>query len=135
MDLKQYSQEAVLTCKNLSSKDHDLHMILGIITEAGELADVYKKALAYGKEIDEVNVQEEIGDLMWYIANFCTMNGYDLEQILSANIAKLRVRYPERFSAESALNRDLDKESETLKLATGRAKQILFELGYSKEED
>ena len=32
----------------------------------------------------------------------------------SKNIMKLRARYPEKFTTEDALNRDLDKEAEAL---------------------
>ena len=61
---------------------HAVHMIMGMVTEVGELQDIYKKNLAYGKPIDEVNEKEEIGDLMWYVANHCRNKGWDLEKIL-----------------------------------------------------
>jgi NTP pyrophosphatase (non-canonical NTP hydrolase) len=90
--------------------EDDLHMILGMLTEVGELADVFKKYMAYQKQIDWVNVKEEVGDLLWYVSNFCNINGFDLEEILQTNINKLRARYPEKFTQENAINRDLDKE-------------------------
>lgn len=93
---------------------HEVHMAMGIVTEAGELIDVYKKNLAYGKAIDEVNLQEEIGDLMWYIARFVKIKGYDLEAIMATNIEKLKARYPEKFTSTDAINRDLKKEREIL---------------------
>ena len=55
---------------------HSIHMILGMLTEVGELADVYKKNLAYKRPLDWPNIKEELGDLMWYIANFCTPKQY-----------------------------------------------------------
>lgn len=93
---------------------HAVHMIMGMVTEVGELQDIYKKHLAYGKPIDEVNEQEEIGDLMWYIGVHCKNKGWDLEDILERNIKKLQARYPEKFNSDNALNRDLDKEREIL---------------------
>lgn len=167
-------------------KNH-MHMCLGIITEAGELADIFKKELAYGKPIDKANLKEEIGDLTWYIANLAThhdfkldvfsefkglpadLNGYikkmdqdgfntaltvlefgkiahsivhrhpcmihhnnflrsrigemlsaltmicilqdvNFEECLDLNINKLKVRFPEKFTEENALNRDLEAE-------------------------
>lgn len=92
----------------------DLHMVLGIQTEAAEIADVYKKHIAYGKDLDLVNVKEEIGDILWYIANLCTLKGWDLGEILQSNIDKLEIRYPEKFTNENALNRDLKEERKVL---------------------
>ena len=91
-----------------------IHMLMGIVTEAGELTDPFKKHLAYGKEIDMVNVKEEVGDLMWYIANFCNINGFDLEEIMATNIAKLQTRYPDKFKPGDAINRDITRERNLL---------------------
>jgi NTP pyrophosphatase (non-canonical NTP hydrolase) len=90
------------------------HMLLGIITELGELADVFKKSLAYDSLIDWTNVKEEIGDMMFYIAGFCLRHNIDLENIINVNVAKLETRYPEKFSNWRANNRDLDKERDIL---------------------
>ena len=45
-----------------------LHGVLGVVTEAGEIADVLKKHLIYGKTLDKVNLKEELGDVAWYVA-------------------------------------------------------------------
>jgi NTP pyrophosphatase (non-canonical NTP hydrolase) len=115
MDIKEYVEKAGRTDAPLSSPmEHDVHMIFGMLTEIGELADIFKKNLAYKKEIDWINVKEEVGDLMWYTANFCKANEFDLEKILETNIDKLIARYPEKFTEEKANNRDLDAEREVL---------------------
>lgn len=41
---------------------------------------------------------------------FCTILGIDFYTALDLNIAKLKARYPEKFTEEAALNRDLDAE-------------------------
>lgn len=115
MEIKEYSEQAKRTLADLNNKELDnIHMVLGIFTEGGELADVFKKNLAYGKPIDWINVQEEIGDLMWYIANFCNINNFDLEKIIENNIKKLRSRYPEKFTEYDAINRNLEQERKVL---------------------
>lgn len=43
------------------------HAALGMITESAEFADMLKKHLFYGKNLDEVNLREEIGDLLWTV--------------------------------------------------------------------
>ena len=115
MNLKEYAIEANRTMSECETPLlDDLHMILGMQTEAAEIADVYKKNIAYGKDLDLVNVKEEIGDLMWYIVNLCTLNGWNLEDIMQTNIDKLKARFPEKFTNENALNRDLDIERRIL---------------------
>jgi NTP pyrophosphatase (non-canonical NTP hydrolase) len=114
MDIKEYSEKASRTLASTLPYLNNLHMILGMVTETGELADIFKKDLAYGKSIDWVNAQEEIGDLMWYIANFCNMNNFDLEAIMENNIKKLQTRYPEKFTQQDAINRNLSAERKVL---------------------
>lgn len=91
-----------------------LHVAMGLVTEAGEFLDVLKKHVFYGKPIDRVNLKEELGDSSWYERIGCDELevGY-LENIL-VNIQKLRARYPEKFTEEKAINRELGKEREIL---------------------
>lgn len=120
MNLEKYGIEAKRTMSECETPLlDDLHMILGIQTESAEIADVYKKNIAYGKDLDLVNVKEEIGDLMWYIVNLCTLKGWDLEDIMHTNINKLKARFPEKFTNENALNRDLDLERAILETERG----------------
>lgn len=170
MKLREYQIEAKRTCPSLGSFEKDiLHMFLGVNTEIGEVLDVFKKNLAYGKEIDRVNLEEEIGDICWYFANQMTFEEYDIDfeitsimedysnlnqiemcyqlfefsrlfnvedsswfdlwqelydlasalnidlhKALERNINKLKVRFPEKFTQENALNRDLEAERKIL---------------------
>jgi NTP pyrophosphatase (non-canonical NTP hydrolase) len=115
MELDDYVKWTENTCAKLETKQEDIfHMLFGITTEVGELTDIFKKALAYGKVIDWINVDEELGDLMFYIASFCRINNISLNNIINKNVAKLEGRYPEKFSEYRALNRDLEKEREIL---------------------
>lgn len=111
MDIKTYQEEARRTTAPLESElMNSLHYISGVVTEAGELLDVLKKNIAYGKPIDYVNMKEEVGDLMWYIINLCDLYNWNIEEIMETNINKLRIRYPEKFNSEKAINRDLSAE-------------------------
>jgi len=112
MNLKEYS---IYAMKTLTPRDyqieHDIHMLMGMSTEVGELTDVYKKHLFYNKKLDVTNIKEEIGDLMWYVVNFCSIHGYDLETILEQNVQKLKTRYPNgTFEAKKANDRNLFME-------------------------
>ena len=115
MEISKYQAEAARTCANIDGGIlDDLHMVLGMQTEAAEIADAYKKTIAYKKELDLVNVKEELGDILWYIANMCNMHDWDLRDIMQTNIDKLKARYPEKFTEEHAINRNLEKEREIL---------------------
>lgn len=115
MNFKEYQDETKRTAPFLGSDFLDqLHMAIGISTEAGELLDTYKKAFAYGKDLDLVNIKEEIGDLFWYTSNLMRMLDIDFDEILITNVAKLRARYKEGFSQEEAINRDLVNERQIL---------------------
>lgn len=72
-----------------------LHGALGCGTEAGELLDAVKRATFYGKPVDAVNVVEECGDLLWYIAIALDAVGATMGQAMARNVAKLRARYPD----------------------------------------
>lgn len=91
-----------------------LHAGLGLVTEVGELNDIIKKFLFYGKEIDVINLLEEVGDIMWYIFFLSARVGINLDECIAMNLEKLKKRFPEKFTEEKANNRDLDSERETL---------------------
>lgn len=93
-----------------------LHAVMGIVTEAGELMDQLKRVIFYGKELDTVNVDEELGDLKFYLQLACNVRGVTLEEITERNRAKLNKRYEKKFTEKEALNRNLDAEREILEL-------------------
>jgi NTP pyrophosphatase (non-canonical NTP hydrolase) len=91
-----------------------LHGAMGLCTEAGEIQDLLKRTFFYGKTFDPINLQEELGDALWYIALLCNAMNWSLEQIMQQNIAKLQARYPEQFTVQHAVNRDLSAERTVL---------------------
>lgn len=99
-------------CNNVATRL--THAALGMNTEAGEFLDVIKKYLFYGKDIDYVNLREELGDLCWYIGLACDVLDTNFDEVQRQNITKLEARYPEKFDANMAVNRDLDKERKVL---------------------
>ena len=90
-----------------------VHAIYGICTEAGEISEAFLKAAESGN-FDEVNLKEEAGDLMWYLAMLFREIGTNFPDIAATNINKLEARFPEKFTQEKAYNRDLDTEREIL---------------------
>lgn len=164
MNIKEYQILAERTCPSLGSLELDLlHMDMGVNTEIAEAIDAIKKNIAYGKELDIVNIQEEISDTCWYLVNKARLDNKELKDVfyvgvkpsfdkvelarllmeflwhyntkyftveeeidrllyistgfqlnfyqgLDNNINKLKIRFPNNFSTEKALNRDLISE-------------------------
>lgn len=92
-----------------------LHACMGITTECGELMDVLKKYLIYGKPIDKINVMEEDGDLRWYLSLLEFAMNFTQDESQERNIAKLKARFPNKFTEFDALNRNLEKERKILR--------------------
>lgn len=94
-----------------------LHAILGIISEGGELLEMFIKNKTRGIGVDRVNAIEEGGDILWFCQLlFKSMNG-TMEEAMQANILKLAKRFPDGFSEEMALVRDQDGERDVLERA------------------
>lgn len=94
------------TAKDMGSMQLNLiHASLGISGEGGEFADAVKKHAVYNKPLDAENCIEELGDLLWYVALAAETLGVSLGEIMQRNIAKLQVRYPDKYSDAAAVAR------------------------------
>lgn len=116
MTFPEYLKATPRTLNDLGTQeDNEMHMVLGVLSEAGEVAGAYKKNFAYGVELDRINVSEELGgDVMWYISNWYNIANFSIYRSMYSNIAKLKIRYPDGFSEEKALNRDKEAERQCL---------------------
>lgn len=114
--LKTEASDASKIIPRLEQNWRLLHALIGINTENGELQDQFKKHIFYGKPLDSINLIEELGDLMWYVALACDELSVSFDQVFERNIAKLQVRYKDacKFTETQALNRDLEKERKIL---------------------
>jgi NTP pyrophosphatase (non-canonical NTP hydrolase) len=78
---------------------------LGLAGEAGEFANLVKKMTAHGHPFDSDALTDELGDVLWYLAEAATAAGLSLHAIAEQNVDKLRQRYPDGFSQENSINR------------------------------
>lgn len=90
-----------------------LHGILGHATESGEMLEALMKGLI-GAGFDGTNLMEEIGDSFWYDAILLRLYGKTFDDVQRTNIAKLRARFPNKFSEYDANNRNLEAERKIL---------------------
>lgn len=91
-----------------------LHAAMGLSTEANEVLDQLKRHIFYGKDIDNINLKEELGDIFWYAAIMADALSINFENIMATNISKLKKRYGEKFTENKALLRDLQHERQIL---------------------
>ena len=105
MEVIQYQELAARTL-NPALIDEQLkdHALKGMVGEIGEINSIYQKVYQ-GHEFDEEHVKKELGDLLWFIAEYCTAWGWNLDDICQMNIDKLRARFPDGFEVDKSLHR------------------------------
>lgn len=104
MHFADYQQQALETDKTgLSGAEAaQLVPLLGLAGEAGQLLSEYKKRLRDGPShvrfVDRV--REELGDILWYVANVASKYGLNLDDIAAANLAKTKARFGDENGVE-----------------------------------
>ena len=104
---REYLAEVLRTC-TLDAKDlHERVCLaaLGLVGEAGEVADLVKKHRYQGHRLDRLKLREELGDVLWYSMLLSHSLGYSLAEVIDSNIQKLRRRYPRGFEATRSRER------------------------------
>src|SRR5262249_43469004 len=101
LTFREYQKQAILTNR---VQGNDLQSIvvplLGLAGEAGSLLSEYKKWMREGDRYRPFTdqVAEELGDILWYLANIADKVGLDLQEIAEENLAKIA----DRFRAEQS---------------------------------
>ena len=103
-----YQIEAARTI-NYDLPIHDLiqHSLFGMCSEVGELNGLYQKKLV-GHEFNKEHAKKELGDVLWFIAEYCTAMGWTLGEVARLNIEKLKKRYPDGFNTDLSIHRGKD---------------------------
>lgn len=94
-----------------------LHGMIGLSNEAGEITSIIQKRYWYGKPISDeemaAKIKDEAGDVCWHLMQVLSSFGVKFSEVLEANLAKLKVRYPDAgWTEEACENRDRGKEAE-----------------------
>lgn len=88
---------------DFSKMHHALH---GMASEIGEIHGIYQKVYQGHTDCENEHLKKEVGDLLWFIAEYCTSLRWNLEDIMEMNIEKLKKRYPDGFDADKSVNRE-----------------------------
>lgn len=101
-----YQVQAARTINpRLSNGQLKAHALWGLAAEVGELQGLYQKKYQ-GHDFDHEHAKKELGDICWMVAEYATAQGWDLGEVMQANIDKLRARYPDGFDPEHSLHRE-----------------------------
>ena len=96
MTFEQYQKKSRGTAVYPEIEDKWVYPVLGLAGEAGEVANKVKKVwrddhgVITGKKRQEV--KEELGDVLWYLAQIATDFGLCLEEVAEYNLKKLYSR-------------------------------------------
>jgi NTP pyrophosphatase (non-canonical NTP hydrolase) len=88
MDMKEYQRLAATTDQNGADDPNGMMVaLLGLAGETGSLLTLYKKWLRDGDayQIMKERVAEELGDVLWYVADIATRAGIDLDDVATGN--------------------------------------------------
>ncbi len=100
--LAEYQLLCKATAKKFDSPEKEiLTWGLGITGEAGDVASCIKKTFAHDND-QRAGIRENIGDALWYAAMICNFFGWNMQDVLNENIAKLKARYPAGFTIPDA---------------------------------
>lgn len=102
-----YQENAARTANDKQDRDKRLTIAgLGLNGEAGEVADIIKKHIGHGHDLDVDMISDELGDVLWYIAEIASCLDLNIYDIAMNNIRKLVNRYPDGFSEERSKKRN-----------------------------
>lgn len=105
MTMNRYQGLAARTINpELDAAEQRLHALHGMVGEIGEMHSIYQK-LYQGHKFDEEHMKKELGDLLWFIAEYCTAMNWSMSEVAYLNIDKLRARFPEGFEVDKSLHR------------------------------
>lgn len=60
--------------QSLTFGEQKIHALHGMVGEIGEIHSIYQK-MYQGHAFEVDHVKKEFGDLLWFIAEYCTANG------------------------------------------------------------
>ena len=92
-DFNAYQRDSRKTWNLVLTNHPIVYPTLGLVNEAGELAGKVKKIFRdKGGQISEADreaLKQELGDVLWYLAQICTELDLPLEEVAEANLEKL----------------------------------------------
>jgi len=96
MDCDDYQSAALRTARDKDAPDELTHLVLGLVGEAGEIAEKIKKLVRDKNgdlaQLDRDDMAVELGDVLWYAAVLANFLGLSLNEVAQRNVDKLADR-------------------------------------------
>jgi NTP pyrophosphatase (non-canonical NTP hydrolase) len=96
MDCDDYQRAALRTARDRDAPDEFMHLVLGLVGEAGEIAEKIKKLIRDKNgdldRLDRADMAAELGDVLWYTAVLADFLDLSLDDIARRNVDKLADR-------------------------------------------
>ncbi len=93
MEFNEYQNKARETAFYPDKDNNFIYPTLGLVGEAGEVAEKIKKVLRDSdgiiSEEKRLEVAKELGDVLWYLANLSVELDLSLETVANMNLEKL----------------------------------------------
>ncbi|MFI5695645.1 nucleoside triphosphate pyrophosphohydrolase family protein [Kribbella sp. NPDC051586] len=109
MQLNEYQQAALRTAAPKDKPNEVFHLLLGLVGEAGEIAEKAKKIVrdkdSDFSQWDPDDLKKELGDTLWYIAVLADHFDVPLEEIAHLNLTKLADRQARNMLSGTGDNR------------------------------
>jgi NTP pyrophosphatase (non-canonical NTP hydrolase) len=100
-------QEVMEDQNNNEIETHLQHLSTALFCKLGKISEPLKKFVYANHELSLLQLEDEIGDLFWYIVNLCSVLEIDIQQVMQSNLDKLARRYPDGYSSEASRNRTM----------------------------
>jgi len=111
--IEELTAESFVSNDTIDINTRLFHGIFGMFTESTELMEALQIAKEE-KSWDGVNLAEECADLSWYQVLVMDEIKISMSSALEACIEKLKARFPQKYSDESAINRNVTTERSIL---------------------
>lgn len=96
MNVDDYQQAALRTARDKDAPDEFMHLVLGLVGEAGEIAEKVKKLVRDKNsdlaQLDRDDMAAELGDVLWYAAVLANFLDLSLDDVAQRNVDKLADR-------------------------------------------
>ena len=96
MDFNTYQKNSRSTAQYPNLGSNYIYPTLGLVGEAGEVAEKVKKVIRDKKGVfddeSKKGLKKELGDVLWYVSNLCTELNFSLDDIALQNLEKLKLR-------------------------------------------
>lgn len=109
MECDEYQRAALRTARDRDAPDEFMHLVLGLVGEAGEIAEKVKRLVRDKNsdlaQLDRDDMAAELGDVLWYAAVLANFLGLSLSDVARRNVEKLADRQRRAVIGGSGDNR------------------------------